>query len=301
MKEFSLATYSLPTGPRAAVVSGGLLYDAATLTGHAGYDTVLSILVDWERAEPALRAAEPASEGMKLSEAKLHAPLLYPGAIYCCGANYQDHMDAIAKRRGLPVHPSPRAMGVGPFHFLKAPRCVVGPDAEVLNESRAFDYEIELAVVIGRQARSVSVDEALDYVAGYTIANDFSARDRTLRPQLPETSPFRYDWGSHKIFDGSCPLGPYIVPRSMIPDPQNLTLKTWVNDQVRQDSTTDKMIYSVAEQIEALTKYNTLYPGDIILTGTPAGVGAETDEYLTKGDRVRMEISGLGELVTMIV
>ena len=303
MKRYRLATYDSDRGPRAAILMNGHARDAAEATGRAAYASVLSILEDWNNAGRAIAEAvdAPATGTMPVLEMKFLSPVLYPGTIYCAGANYQDHMDAVARHRGLPPQPSPKDIGVGPFFFLKARRSVVGPDSEVVNESKAFDFEIELAVVIGRKARAVSKADALGYVAGYTVANDFSARDRILRPQLPDSSPFKYDWGSHKNFDGSCPLGPWIVPASDIPDPQALSMKTWVNGEIRQDSNSSRMIFTVAEQIEALSRFNTLYPGDVILTGTPAGVGAETGVWLKKGDVVRMEIERIGEITSRVV
>lgn len=303
MSDFRLATYQSGHGPRAAVISQGHLHDAAELSGRPDYATMLGILEDWAVAEPLLANATQGNGagGKPVAEAKLLAPLLYPGTIYCAGANYQDHMDAVAKHRGMPPQPSPRTLGIGPFFFLKAPRCVVGPEDTLVNESNALDFEIELAAVIGRKTRGVSAAEALDYVAGYTIANDLSARDRILRSQLPDISPFKYDWGSHKNFDGSCPLGPWIVPAAAVGDPQSLVMKTWVNDEIRQDSNSAQMVFSVAEQIEALSKHITLYPGDMILTGTPAGVGAETSTWLKKGDRIRMEIAKIGEISNTVV
>ena len=302
MTAFYLASAVVSGEPRAAIVVNDIVYDAAEICDRPGYRSVLGVLEDWDRAEPLLTqvAAALNGGGIPLADATLLAPVLYPGAIYCAGANYQDHMDAVSKHRGLPPQPSPRAIGVGPFFFLKSPRSVVGPDVEIINESAAFDFEIELAVIIGRQARNLTVTNALSCVAGYAVANDLSARDRILRPQLPDSSPFRFDWGSHKNFDGSCPLGPWIVPASAIGDPQALSLRTWVNDELRQNSSTAKMIFSVAEQLEALTRFNTLYPGDVVITGTPEGVGAESSTWLKKGDRVRMEIGGIGTLTNTV-
>jgi len=137
-------------------------------------------------------------------------------------------------------------------------------------------------------------------VAAYTAANDLSARDLSRRPGVSDVSPFKYDWIGQKSFDGACPLGPWLVPASEIPDPQNLALKLWVNDSLRQDSSTARMIFSVAEQIAYLSSRITLYPGDVILTGTPAGVGAETGVFLKRGDTVKLSVEKIGELVTTI-
>jgi 2-keto-4-pentenoate hydratase/2-oxohepta-3-ene-1,7-dioic acid hydratase in catechol pathway len=153
---------------------------------------------------------------------------------------------------------------------------VTHPDATVTlpPASKSVDWEVELAAVIGRPAKDVGESHALDYVTGYLIANDLSARDLGFCEKLPPANPFRTDWLAHKSFDGSCPLGPWIVPASEIGDPQKLGLKLWVNDVLKQDSNTGKMIFTLAEQIAQLSSRITLYPGDVILTGTPAGVGA---------------------------
>jgi 2-keto-4-pentenoate hydratase/2-oxohepta-3-ene-1,7-dioic acid hydratase in catechol pathway len=133
--------------------------------------------------------------------------------------------------------------------------------------------EIELTAVIGKPGRNIRVEDALQHVAGYTIANDISARDLGRRPEAAAGSPFSFDWTGQKCFDGACPIGPWIVPADDIPDPQNLSLKLWVNDVIKQDSNTSEMIFTLAEQIAQLSIGMTLYPGDLILTGTPAGVG----------------------------
>ncbi len=167
--------------------------------------------------------------------------------------------------------------------------------------AKELDWEIELAAVIGRPAKDVTKEKALSYVAGYTIANDLSARDRGRRPGIEETSFFKMDWSKHKSFDGSCPLGPWIMPAADIPDPQNLALKLWVNNALRQDSNTGKMLFTLAEQIEQLSINMTLHPGDLILTGTPAGTGAESGEFLKSGDVVKVWIEGIGEFSNRIV
>jgi 2-keto-4-pentenoate hydratase/2-oxohepta-3-ene-1,7-dioic acid hydratase in catechol pathway len=167
--------------------------------------------------------------------------------------------------------------------------------------SKAVDWEAELAAVIGRTAKDVPQRTALDHVAGYLCANDLSARDLGTREPLPLDNPFRTDWLAHKSFDGSCPLGPWIVPSEEVGDPHNLAIKLWVNDVLKQDSNTGNMIYNLAEQIEQLSSRITLYPGDVILTGTPAGVGAGRGEFLKSGDIVKVSIEKLGTLVTTMV
>ena len=140
------------------------------------------------------------------------------------------------------------------------------------------------------------MERALDCVAGYTIADDLSARDAMRRDKNPNTSPFHFDWVSQKCFDGACPLGPWIVPASEIRDPQALGLKLWVNGELMQDSHTSKMIFDTAEQIAMLSSRVTLQPGDLVLTGTPAGVGMGRARFLAPGDTVKLWIEDIGEM-----
>jgi 2-keto-4-pentenoate hydratase/2-oxohepta-3-ene-1,7-dioic acid hydratase in catechol pathway len=204
----------------------------------------------------------------------------------------------MAVARGINPDPDPRTLGLKPWHFIKASRSVVETQSTVPlpEHSRMVDWEAELVAVIGRPAKNVSVDKALGYVAGYTVGNDLSARDLSTRLHLPDNSPFKYDWVSHKSFDGACPVGPWIAPAKEIPDPQNLSIKLWVNDVPKQDSHTSKMIFSTAEQIAHLSTRITLHPGDLILTGTPAGVGMARGEFLKPGDEVKVWIEGIGKL-----
>ena len=173
--------------------------------------------------------------------------------------------------------------------------CAVGL-VDITAASKTMDWEVELAAVIGRPAKNVSIEKALDYVAGYTICNDLSARDMGRRPHIGETSPFKADWTSHKSFDGSCPMGPWIVPASEIGDPHNLGMKLWVNDVIKQDSNSGQMIFNTNEQIAQLSSRITLHPGDVIMTGTPAGVGAARKEFLKAGDTVKLWIEKIGTL-----
>lgn len=299
---FRLATYQGKTGPRAGIVVGDTMHDAAEATGEPGYRTVLDILADWPRSSDriATRAAAGLSGGSPVSAAQLRAPILWPSAIYCAGANYRDHAMEMARVLNRPYDPNANR-GL-PWHFMKSTRCLADPGETVRAAyySPKLDWEVELAAVIGRPAKHVKAETALDYVAGYTAANDLSARNLGRRQEVDAKSPFGHDWTSQKCFDGSCPLGPWMVPAGEIPDPQNLALKLWVNDVVKQDSSTREMIFSVAEQIEQLSKGMTLYPGDLILTGTPAGVGLARNEFLKSGDTVRIEIEHIGTLSTKI-
>jgi 2-keto-4-pentenoate hydratase/2-oxohepta-3-ene-1,7-dioic acid hydratase in catechol pathway len=303
MIDYKLVTYGAVQGPRAAVVVEEEVFDAAGLTGKSSYTTVLDILKDWEAARAVLdKAAAEAKvgkmKGIPLKQAKLLAPVLYPSAIFCAGANYVDHLREMAAARKIEPDPDPRSLGLKPWHFIKASRSVVETQSTLSLPaySKMVDWEAELTAVIGRPAKDVTLDKALDYVAGYTVGNDLSARDFSARPHISDTSPFKYDWVSQKSFDGSCPVGPWIVPARQIADPQNLSIKLWVNDVLKQDSHTSKMIFSVAEQIAHLSTRITLHPGDLILTGTPAGVGMARREFLNAGDVVRVWIERIGTL-----
>ena len=300
---YRLATYKSGEGPRAGLVIGEEVFDAAKLTGKPAYATVIGILGDWKSAEGALkRAAAGASKSrakrLPLKKTKLLAPVRFPSAIYCAGANYADHAAAMAAREGNPPPPDPHVQGLKPWHFLKAARTVADPGAtiKISGYAKSMDWEIELAAVIGRPAKDVPKEKALDYVAGYMVSNDLSARDRGRRDAVAPTSPFKMDWTKHKTFEGSCPIGPWIVPASEISDPQNLGLKLWVNGELKQNSNTGKMLFTLAEQIEQLSINMTLHPGDLILTGTPSGTGAESGTFLKAGDVVKIWIEQIGEI-----
>jgi len=305
---YKLATYKSSDGPRAGLVVGEEVFDAAKLTGKPAYATVIGILADWKSAEGALRkaaakAAKSRGKRQPLARTKLLAPVQFPSAIYCAGANYADHAAEMAAKEGRPPPPDPHTQGLKAWHFLKASHAVTDPGATVKISGYAnqMDWEVELAAVIGRVAKDVPQDKALGYVAGYAVANDLSARDRGRRANVPDASPFKWDWTKHKTFDGSCPLGPWIVPASDIGDPQKLGLKLWVNGVLKQNSNTSDMIFTLAEQIEQLTAGMTLYPGDLILTGTPAGVGAGRGEFLKAGDVVKLWIERVGEIENRMV
>jgi 2-keto-4-pentenoate hydratase/2-oxohepta-3-ene-1,7-dioic acid hydratase in catechol pathway len=300
---YKLAMYKSSEGPRAGLVIGEDVFDAARLTGKPAYAKVMGILADWKSAEGALKkAAAGATKGrakrQPLKKTKLLAPVPFPSAIYCAGANYADHAAAMAAREGNPPPPDPHEQGQKPFHFIKASRTIADPGAaiKITSYAKAMDWEIELAAVIGRPAKDVPKEKALAYVAGYVASNDLSARDRGRRPGVSDASPFKMDWTKHKTFEGSCPIGPWIVPASDIADPQNLGLKLWVNGALKQDSNTGKMLFTLAEQIEHLSINMTLHPGDLILTGTPSGTGAESGNFLKAGDVVKIWIENIGEI-----
>src|SRR5262249_27439393 len=195
--EYKLATFQTADGPRAGLVIDDKVFDAANGPGGHGYATVLGILEDWKAAQPILKKAAANSgkaraNGQALKKVKLLAPVLWPSAIYCAGANYADHAAEMNARHGKPPDPDPHTLGLQPWHFIKASRSLANPGqtVKVSDYSKQMDWEIELAAVIGRPAKKIPVEKALDYVAGYTAANDLSARDRGRRPHVADTSPF---------------------------------------------------------------------------------------------------------------
>lgn len=233
-------------------------------------------------AERAVRHAGPRRplQGMRVT-----APVRRPPKLFAIAMNYADHIAELGSQ--APEFPA---------FFSKAVTCVVGPfDAiEVPRVSDQVDYEGELAVVIGRRCRHVPAERATEVVAGACILNDVSVRDWQWR-----TSQFTLG----KSFDTHGPLGPALVTLDEVGDLQDLRLRTWVNGELRQDSSTAQMVFSCAEQIAVLSTVCTLEPGDVVSTGTPAGVGASFDppRWLAGGDVVRVEIEGLGSLENPVV
>ena len=301
---FQLATIATPQGPRAAMIIDGQAVEIAKATGQRADETLLGILENLEAnlaRFDALAATRPA--GVALSSVALLSPLPLPPALYCAGSNYADHAAEMAKAAGREPPKDPHELGQRSWHFLKSSRSAVGTGADILFPShvKKLDWEAELGVVIGKPCRNVSEADALSYVGGYLVANDLSARDLSRRDGVPDNSIFRNDWTSHKSFDGACPLGPWITLARDVPDPHNLKMRLDVNGVVKQDSNSGYMIFNIQEQIADLSARMTLYPGDIILTGTPAGVGNGRGEYLKKGDVVTVEIEKLGKIVNRFV
>ncbi len=289
---FQIVNFDAGNGPVVGLRDGDDYYDSAT------FSSVREIIDQWPVAVEKLgTAAERMAARTPLTGVKLLAPLADPRNIYITGANYTDHIEEMSRAFGLELIKDAKGKGHPPWFLPKATSSVVGPDAQVSIPTgvECLDWEVELAVIIGREGKNVPVDEALDYVAGYTIANDLSARDRMARDYESPDSAFRLDWLRHKSFDGSCPMGPAITPASLMPDVQNLALKLWVNDELMQDSHTSRMIYGVADLVSGLSEQISLKPGDVILTGTPSGVGSARQRFLKSGDRVRQSIDNIGE------
>lgn len=303
MTGYRLATYKTRSGPRAGLVLEDRLFDAAEALDDPRYATVPGALAAWSRFDKAAKRwlkqrAGTKRGGKALAGTKLLAPVLAPSAIFCAGANYTDHVEEMSRALNVPREEDPHKLGLDPWHFIKTVGTITGPDAEVNLPafSKMVDWEVELVAVIGKPARNVTIANALDHVAGYTIGNDLSARDYVSRPKVNDGSPFKFDWVSQKNWEGACPVGPWIVPAADVGDPQQLWMRLSVNGKVKQDSNTSKMIFTVAEQVAHLSTRLTLQPGDLVLTGTPAGVGAARREFLKSGDVVRVEIEKLGVL-----
>ncbi len=303
---YGFATVAAGRGAALAVVAGGHVVLLEALVGPGGRAAprrFTDLLDDWDgwcdRVEAAL-ADHPTHQATDHSvaaaafsttaDATFRAPLV-PPTVYCAGANYVDHIEEMTGTRPEP--------GVGtPYHFVVPAGALTG-HGEAVRTPRGctkLDWEIELAVVIGRHADHVRAADALDHVAGYTVANDISMRDFAMRPD----TPFGVDWLRSKGYATCLPLGPAVVPSRHVPDPQNLALMLSVNGERMQDSNTAEMLFDVARQIEFLSEIVPLLPGDVISTGTPAGVGFARDRFLQPGDVVVAEIERVGRLVNSI-
>lgn len=294
MSTWSLATITSVNGPLGCIEQGGKLYALAPSLARVGLaiGDVAGLFADWDRSRAALdRAAGQLATADIVTGSRL-APLLYPGKIMCAGANYFDHLAEMGM-------PGAKKADQRLFFFMKPPRnAIVGEGDTVCMPigTTSFDWEVELAAVIGKRARNVSVSDAMAHVAGYSVAIDFSARDHN---RAAETF-YKLDWVAGKANDTCCPLGPRFVPASAITNPQDIGLKLSVNGAVKQDGRSTDMIFSIAEQISIASRIMTLDPGDLVLTGTPAGVGAPKGTFLSVGDRVDASIEGIGTLSVRI-
>ncbi len=222
--------------------------------------------------------------GLAFARARLEAPIPRPHRnVFCLGRNYKEH----AAERGAEAPPHP-------VYFTKAPECVLAPGGKIVHHAatKELDYEVELAVVIGASGRDIRREDALGHVFGYTIVNDVTARDLQKR---------HGQWFKGKSLDTFCPMGPVLVTADEIPDPQTLAISLRVNGEGRQASHTSKMIFPVDECIAVLSQGFTLLPGDVIATGTPAGVGAALGKFLNAGDRIEAEVETLGVLANRVV
>jgi 2-keto-4-pentenoate hydratase/2-oxohepta-3-ene-1,7-dioic acid hydratase in catechol pathway len=314
-QSYRLATYVRGNEePRAGiVVDDGLLDVSALLTKSVAQSPstpptqVLQVLERWHQLHPLLQQAardarigKAGGNAIPVRDVRFLAPILYPGTIFCAGANYRDHVVEMSMAMNLPAEPDPHEVGLQPWHFIKASAGCVRGTGELIrlpSYSKKVDWEAEIAVIIGRECRNVSMEQAMGFVAGLSIVNDLSARDHLKRASVAVDSPFRFDWVSQKCFDGALPFGPWICPIDDVDDVGNLGIRLWVNDELMQDSSSSNMIFSIAEQIAHLSTRLTLRPGDVIATGTPAGCGTPRGIFLKAGDRVTISIDHLGTLI----
>lgn len=218
-------------------------------------------------------------------QVNLGTPIPNPRKIICIGQNYADHVAEM--KSSLPDHP---------VLFAKFSNALIGPEDDIQKSplTDQLDYEVELVIVIGKKASEVKKEDAFDYIAGYTIGNDTSARD--LQKRTPQ-------WLQGKSHDNSTPIGPYVVTADEISDPENLGIRAFVNGEKRQESTTKELIFTIPKLIEFISSLITLQPGDIIFTGTPHGVaaGMNPPRFLNAGDVITLEIDGIGQLENKVI
>jgi 2-keto-4-pentenoate hydratase/2-oxohepta-3-ene-1,7-dioic acid hydratase in catechol pathway len=283
-----LATIETWAGPRAALQVGDSFLDIhatdANLPGN------LRLLL--EGGPNVLQAVEglgnrPNAVKVPAGQVKFHAPVVDPCKIICVGLNYKDH----AAESGSPIPKEP-------ILFSKYATALIGHGENIMlpRVSQEVDYEAELVIVIGKKGRHLTLNNALEHVAGYTVGHDVSARDWQLRKDGKQ-------WMVGKTFDTFAPMGPVLVTKDEVKDPQNLPIRLRLNGQVMQNSSTNQMIFGVAELLTYLSQVLTLEPGDLIFTGTPPGVGVarKPPVYMKDGDVVEVEIEGLGVLRNPVV
>lgn len=265
---------------------GALLSDGNVVSVDHLPNNMIDFLAAGQPAMEALQAAVAKGDGkLALAKVQLLAPIPRPGKFLGIGLNYADHISETG--RDKPEYPT---------FFTKQSTCVTadGQAIQVPEISEKVDYEGELALVIGTRCKHLSLDRAHEVIAGYTICNDVTVRDWQQRSST---------WTLGKSFDTHGPMGPWLVTADEIADPHNLSLKTWVNDELRQNANTGEMLFNCYEIVAYLSQAMTLEPGDVITTGTPAGVGVKMKPrgYLQPGQTVKIEIEGIGALKNPVI
>jgi 2-keto-4-pentenoate hydratase/2-oxohepta-3-ene-1,7-dioic acid hydratase in catechol pathway len=297
-----LVTYSRGASISCGILAGQALIDIPSVwQGPNPPRTVSEILQRGQSCIAKLaELADSADIFTPLDSVKLLAPIPRPGKVIALAGNYSEHIKEAGRALGL--SDSPRETTV-PRPFIMPPTVVTGPDEQIPwpAYSEQIDYEIELAVVIGKTAKCIKPDDASNVVAGYTIANDVSARSVTFAKERAER-PWDefYDWLNGKWSDGFLPMGPYILTADEVDDVQNLDMTLKVNGRVRQQANTSQMIYHVADIVSFLSHIMTLEPGDVIATGTPAGVAMATGDFLQPADTIECAIENLGTLTNTL-
>jgi 2-keto-4-pentenoate hydratase/2-oxohepta-3-ene-1,7-dioic acid hydratase in catechol pathway len=290
---WSLVTYRVEgaAGDRVGVLTGSTVREVPRELQDAG---LFSLLQRWESVRGFVESAEP-SDWKVVPGAHLLAPVRFPRKLLGACANYRQHLDQFG---ALPLAENWRSF----FHMTPPTTTVIGPGEQIpmpRHASVQLDWEAELAVVIGRAGRDIPVDRALEHVAGYTIANDISDRGVFKRGDQGPPSLI-YDWVSSKGQDGFKPMGPGMVPRHLIPDPQDLRVTLHVNDELKQDYSTSGMTLDVRQLIADASRVLTLEPGDVIMTGSGPGNAWHKGAFLSEGASLRAEIDGIGVLDNVV-
>ncbi|WP_298674106.1 fumarylacetoacetate hydrolase family protein [uncultured Sphingomonas sp.] len=288
----ALATWRRDGAERAAIVVGDAIHDldgaaaahAPSLVGCSVND----LIADWANAAPVVAALAEAlgACAADVSRADLAAPFV-PRRVFGAASNYIEHAEEMQTKLAAKADSEP-------YVFLKTIESVIGPEETVVipPQVKRPDWEVELGVVIGHAGRDIAAADAFAHIAGYTIVNDVSARDKTRRTDFP----FSHDWFRGKSFDTFTPIGPWFVPRDCLGDPHDIRLGLKVNDAAMQDGNTAEMIFDCFEQIAYLSTILELKAGDLIATGTPAGVGMGRGVFLKDGDVMTAWVDGIGEL-----
>ena len=279
-----------------------------------GVGSILLLLEDWDTNFEALcLMADFAATGSAPDKVLVDAaavnylpPILRPGKMIYAAANYGDHIremlnvsltETSDERENMLDRDKAR---IRPYSFLKAPSALIGAHDDIVapSDCTKIDWEVELAMAVGRHAKRMTPANAMDCIAGFMTTNDVSARDWNMRADWPM---LRSDWLGGKSHDTFAPMGPYFVPRAFVPDCMNLRLTLKVNGETKQDGNTSEMVFSPEEQIEFASDMISLEPGDVLSTGTPAGVGHGAGTYLQPGDLVETEVEGLGAMHNHVV
>ena len=306
MPKFKLVNYSqLKSKPRAGILIDDHVFDlemSMISTEHEvsfNPNDMNSVMEEWDRVRPAIDFLEnKVSIGIldniktPLIDVHLHAPIPTPGMFYCAEANYHDHVEEMTGNENN-SHKTP-------FITTHATRgAIIGPKdpIELPTHAKNIDWQAEVGIVIGKKIKNVSPEKAEQAIAGFMIINNLSARDLTKRYDVP----FVFDWFSLRCFDSSTPTGPWITPRDAIEDPNNIAIKLWKNKDLQQDASSNNMIFNFNELVAYISSRVTLYPGDIIASGTPGGCGVLKGEQLSTGDTIRIEIKGLGEISSNVI
>jgi 2,4-diketo-3-deoxy-L-fuconate hydrolase len=312
---FALGTFRAPDGAEfGAIVIGEAVFELEPRIGGGVWEAVNT----WERSLPRLQEIAEELVGVTgehaFSELRPLPPLSPPGQVFQAGANYRQHVVELTnaepdgmhqtltdvEREQIVASMDKRADDGEPYIFLGLPHGIVGAEDDIVLPAGlvSVDWELELAAVIGRRARHVSRHDAYDFIAGYTICNDITARDLVFRPDLPTIGT---DWFAGKNWPTFFPTGPLLVPSTHVPDPMDVRITLRLNGDVMQDSSSSDMLFDIGRLIERVSSIAELRPGDMLLTGSPAGNGAFHGRFLADGDVIESEIAGLGRQMNRCV